>query len=63
MEAARGGEKVTIAVAHRLSTVRKAHCIFVLRGGRVVEMKRHKELVAMGGVYAGMCEAQRLDLG
>ncbi|KAL3494688.1 P-loop containing nucleoside triphosphate hydrolase protein [Aspergillus germanicus] len=63
MEAGRGGERITIAVAHRLSTVREAHCIFVFRGGRVVEMGRHEELVAMGGLYAGMCEAQRLDMG
>ncbi|KAJ0415256.1 P-loop containing nucleoside triphosphate hydrolase protein [Aspergillus carlsbadensis] len=62
MEAARGGERITIAVAHRLSTVREAHCIFVFLGGRVVEMGRHEELVGVGGVYAGMCEAQRLDM-
>jgi ATP-binding cassette subfamily B (MDR/TAP) protein 1 len=63
MAAAKCGERTTIAVAHRLSTVREAHCIFVFRGGRVVEMGRHEELVAMGGLYAGMCEAQRLDMG
>ncbi|KAI9042964.1 ABC transporter ATP-binding protein [Aspergillus affinis] len=62
MNAATDGERITIAVAHRLSTVREADCIFVFLGGRVVEMGRHRELVGKGGVYAGMCEAQRLDM-
>ncbi|KAL4908270.1 hypothetical protein BDW74DRAFT_188412 [Aspergillus multicolor] len=63
MDAAKDGDKTIIAVAHRLSTVREADCIFVFMGGRVVEMGRHDELVRQGGVYSGMCEAQRLDLG
>ncbi|KAK1148555.1 hypothetical protein N8T08_009561 [Aspergillus melleus] len=62
MNAATDGKRITVAVAHRLSTVREADCIFVFLGGRVVEMGRHRELVGMGGVYAGMCEAQRLDM-
>lgn len=63
MNAAREGERITVAVAHRLSTVKGADCIFVFLGGRVVEMGGHEELVRLGGVYARMCEAQRLDLG
>lgn len=61
MEAAASKDRITIAVAHRLSTVRDASCIFVFYAGRVVEVGSHAELVARGGMYARMCEAQRLD--
>ncbi|CAI6070611.1 unnamed protein product [Clonostachys chloroleuca] len=60
-EAASSGDKITIAVAHRLSTVRNANCIFVLYAGRIVEAGTHDELVAKGGMYANMCEGQQLD--
>lgn len=60
-EAARNGNRITIAVAHRLSTVRDANRIFVFHGGRIVEAGTHGELLAKGGMYAKMCEAQRLD--
>lgn len=61
MEAASSGDRITIAVAHRLSTVRDANCIFVFGAGKIVEAGTHGELVAKGGTYAKMCEAQRLD--
>ncbi|KAE8353703.1 P-loop containing nucleoside triphosphate hydrolase protein [Aspergillus coremiiformis] len=61
MQAATSGERITVAVAHRLSTVREADCIFVFSGGRIVECGRHGELVEQGGIYAKMCEAQNLD--
>ncbi|KAF9775832.1 hypothetical protein IL306_006037 [Fusarium sp. DS 682] len=50
-----------IAVAHRLSTIRSADVIFVLVGGKVVEVGTHEELQSKGGVYADMCQAQSLD--
>ncbi|KAL1615713.1 hypothetical protein SLS54_008843 [Diplodia seriata] len=57
-----GGKRITVAVAHRLSTVRNADRIYVFRDGRVAEEGCHGELVARaGGLYRGMCEAQGLD--
>ncbi|KAL9110312.1 MAG: hypothetical protein Q9227_005043 [Pyrenula ochraceoflavens] len=58
-EAAEG--RTTIAVAHRLSTIRRAGVIFVLRDGRIVERGTHDELQRRRGVYYAMCLAQSLD--
>ncbi|POS72004.1 multidrug resistance protein 11 [Diaporthe helianthi] len=56
--AARGERRTTIAVAHRLSTVRNADVIFVLAGGEIAEMGSHEELMRLGGRYAKMISYQ-----
>lgn len=51
-----------VVVAHRLATVQKADCIFVMGdGGEILERGRHEELIERRGVYASMCRAQALD--
>lgn len=46
--------KTVILIAHRLSTVKNADCIYVMRGGRIAECGTHDALVAQGGQYAQM---------
>jgi ATP-binding cassette subfamily B protein len=51
--------KTSLVIAHRLSTVVDAHEILVLEHGHIVERGTHAELVARGGVYAGMWALQQ----
>ncbi|KAI9148798.1 Leptomycin B resistance pmd1 [Paramyrothecium foliicola] len=57
-KAAGTGSRITIAVAHRLSTIKHADLICVFDGGRIIESGTHSELLAQGGTYQKMCEAQ-----
>jgi putative ABC transport system ATP-binding protein len=46
-----------VTIAHRLSTAEHADRVFVFDRGEIVERGTHDELVAMGGVYAGLYES------
>ena len=50
--------RTSLVVAHRLSTVRTADRIYVMDGGQLVESGTHAELVAAGGAYSRLVEAQ-----
>lgn len=60
LESLRAG-RTTLAIAHRLSTVKDADRIVVLDGGRPVETGTHEELLDMDGVYADLWRAQTGD--
>ncbi len=51
--------RTTILIAHRLSTVRNADCIYVLDQGHVIEEGNHEELMARKGKYFALYEAQK----
>ena len=52
------GTKTIFAIAHRLSTVRKADVILVLENGRIVQQGNHNTLVAQEGIYRRMWQTQ-----
>ncbi|KAI1045107.1 hypothetical protein LB505_011911 [Fusarium chuoi] len=54
-------KRITIAVAHRLSTIKDADTICVFHAGKIREVGTHHELITQGGMYRKMCEAQALD--
>ena len=51
--------RTTLIIAHRLSTIRNAHRILVVDEHRIVEQGNHEELLAAGGEYAQLYNAQK----
>lgn len=50
--------RTSFIVAHRLSTVREADVILVMKDGNIIEQGSHQELLAQGGFYKGLYESQ-----
>ena len=50
--------RTSFVVAHRLSTIREADCILVMRDGRIVERGTHEQLLAADGFYAELYNSQ-----
>ena len=50
--------RTSFVVAHRLSTIRNADCILVMRDGHIIERGSHDELLAAGGAYAELYNSQ-----
>ena len=50
--------RTSFIVAHRLSTIKEADVILVMRDGKIIETGRHEELLAKKGFYAKLYESQ-----
>lgn len=53
--------RTTIVIAHKLATIRNADNIVVMSKGKIMEQGRHGQLVALGGLYAKLIQAQDLS--
>ncbi|GJC79787.1 multidrug resistance protein 1A [Colletotrichum liriopes] len=60
-DSAKKGDRITVAVAHRLSTIKDADVLCVFYGGRIVEKGTHAEVMGKGNLYKKMCAAQSLE--
>jgi ATP-binding cassette, subfamily B, bacterial len=50
--------RTTFAIAHRLTTLRKASRLMVLERGKIAEIGTHEELIKTGGLYSRLCQYQ-----
>ena len=50
--------RTSFIVAHRLSTIREADSILVMKDGKIIEQGNHEELLAKGGFYAQLYNSQ-----
>ncbi|MCB0104722.1 MAG: ABC transporter ATP-binding protein, partial [Caldilineaceae bacterium] len=51
-------DRTSFIIAHRLSTIRNADLILVMNQGDIIEQGKHGDLLAVGGIYAGMYNSQ-----
>lgn len=51
-------EKTSFVVAHRLSTIRNADCIIVMKDGKIIEMGIHEHMILQDGYYADLHKSQ-----
>ncbi|HPU43145.1 MAG: ABC transporter ATP-binding protein [Dictyoglomaceae bacterium] len=57
------GTRTILIIAHRLSTVKRADKIIVLKEGEVIEIGNHEELLSKKGLYYRLCSAQFTEEG
>ncbi|NLD50842.1 MAG: ATP-binding cassette domain-containing protein, partial [Clostridiaceae bacterium] len=55
------GSRTVIVIAHRLSTVKQADRILVLKEGEIIESGTHEELLELNGLYRQLCTVQFRD--
>lgn len=53
--------RTSFVVAHRLSTIREADCILVMKSGHIVEQGNHTELMAKGGFYSQLINSRQAN--